>query len=451
MTDILIEGGQSLIRGELVEAPLAVAAGKIVDAGAGRGASSRIDARGLLVLPGIVDLHGDAFERQMMPRPGVDFPTDVALIDSDRQLIANGITTAFHGVTWSWEPGLRGSENAHALVDAVEALRPRLACDTRIHLRHETYNLDAEETIIGWIKAKRIDLLAYNDHMSLTVLNPAKPEKRVRMAERTGLSLEAFNSLVDRVAARAGEVPASIARLAAACQASQIPLLSHDDETPAARQGFRALGVRIAEFPVTEDTAREAAAAGEFIVLGAPNVVRGGSHTGLDRCDRHGAQGPLLDPRLGLLLSGHDPGRLPPRRRRRAAAAESLGADLGCACGRRRPERPRRACGRTARGHRPRRRGSRPASTDRRRHRRRKARSPHRGGSGLATGCARADRGGLNRVRCPAQPATPSIMCQQPTPRSIGSAPRWSATMRSGLRISSSRRRLLPRSLTGTN
>jgi alpha-D-ribose 1-methylphosphonate 5-triphosphate diphosphatase len=280
MTDILIEGGQSLIRGELVEAPLAVAAGKIVDAGAGRGASSRVDARGLLVLPGIVDLHGDAFERQMMPRPGVDFPTDVALIDSDRQLIANGITTAFHGVTWSWEPGLRGSENAHALVDAVEALLPQLACDTRIHLRHETYNLDAEETIIGWIKAKRIDLLAYNDHMSLTVLNPAKPEKRVRMAERTGLSLEAFNSLVDRVAARAGEVPASIARLAAACQASQIPLLSHDDETPAARQGFRALGVRIAEFPVTEDTAREAAAAGEFIVLGAPNVVRGGSHTG---------------------------------------------------------------------------------------------------------------------------------------------------------------------------
>jgi alpha-D-ribose 1-methylphosphonate 5-triphosphate diphosphatase len=281
MTDILIEGGQSLIRGELVEAPLAVAGGKIVDAGAaGRGASSRIDARGLLVLPGIVDLHGDAFERQLMPRPGVDFPTDVALLDSDRQLIANGITTAFHGVTWSWEPGLRGSENAHALVDAVEALRPRLACDTRIHLRHETFNLDAEETIIGWIKGKRIDLLAYNDHMSLTVLNPAKPEKRVRMAERTGLSLEAFNALVDRVAGRAGEVPASIARLAAACQACEIPLLSHDDETPAARQGYRALGVRIAEFPVTEDTAREAAAAGEDIVLGAPNVVRGGSHTG---------------------------------------------------------------------------------------------------------------------------------------------------------------------------
>jgi alpha-D-ribose 1-methylphosphonate 5-triphosphate diphosphatase len=279
MTDILIEGGQSLIHGELVEAPLAVSHGKIADSSASR-AAMRIDCRGLVALPGIVDIHGDAFERQMMPRPGVDFPIDVALIDTDRQLIANGITTAFHGVTWSWEPGLRGSENAHALVDAVEALRPRLACDTGVHLRHETFNLDAEETIAGWIKAKRIDLLAFNDHMSLTVLNTAKLDKRARMAERTGLSPAAFDHLVERVAGRADEVPASIARLAAVSNASHVPMLSHDDETPAQRQMYRALGARIAEFPVTEDTARDAAAAAEFTVFGAPNVVRGGSHTG---------------------------------------------------------------------------------------------------------------------------------------------------------------------------
>jgi alpha-D-ribose 1-methylphosphonate 5-triphosphate diphosphatase len=281
MTDILIEGGQSLIHGELADTSLSVSGGQIAELGsAGRRASVSLDASGLLALPGIVDLHGDAFERQMMPRPGVDFPIDVALIDSDRQMITNGITTAFHGVTWSWEPGLRGAENAHALVDAVETLRPRLATDTRIHLRHETYNLDAEETIIGWIKAKRIALLAFNDHMSLTVLNPRKPEKRVRMAERTGLTIAEFDRLVDRIAGRAAEVPASIGRLAAACAASDIPMLSHDDETPAQRRNFRALGVRVAEFPVTEDTAREAASANEFIVLGAPNVVRGGSHTG---------------------------------------------------------------------------------------------------------------------------------------------------------------------------
>src|SRR5262245_42958397 len=222
MTDILIEGGQTLIgNGFVDDAALHVADGLISETSSrAEPASLRIDGRGLIVLPGIVDIHGDAFERQMMPRPGVDFPIDVALIDSDRQLIANGITTAFHGVTWSWEPGLRGTENAHALVDAVATLRPQLLCDTRLHLRHETFNLDAEATITEWISTGRIDMLAFNDHMTLTVLNPQKPDKRARMAERTGLTLDGFDHLSDQVAGRAGEVPASIARLAAACVAS---------------------------------------------------------------------------------------------------------------------------------------------------------------------------------------------------------------------------------------
>jgi alpha-D-ribose 1-methylphosphonate 5-triphosphate diphosphatase len=226
------------------------------------------------VLPGIIDLHGDAFERQMMPRPGVDFPIDVALIDSDRQAIANGITTVFHGTTWSWEPGLRSGDNARKLLDAIEALRPQLAADTRFHLRHETYNLDAEAEIIQWLDDGRIDLFAFNDHSQI------KPAKRGRAAERAGLSIEAFNELLDRVLARGHEVPASIGRLAAAARSADIRMLSHDDSSPAMRQGFRAQGVNIAEFPINEETAHEAAAAGDFIVFGAPNVVRGGSHTG---------------------------------------------------------------------------------------------------------------------------------------------------------------------------
>ena len=100
MTDILIEGGRALIDGDITETSLRIAGGKIRDVGASGGRSAlSIDARDLLVLPGIVDLHGDAFERQMMPRPGVDFPIDVALIDSDHKAIANGITTVFHATT----------------------------------------------------------------------------------------------------------------------------------------------------------------------------------------------------------------------------------------------------------------------------------------------------------------------------------------------------------------
>ncbi|HEY3796276.1 MAG TPA: alpha-D-ribose 1-methylphosphonate 5-triphosphate diphosphatase [Bradyrhizobium sp.] len=281
MTDIFIRSGRALLGQELREASLEVAGGKIgaVDCAQARGARE-IDASGLLVLPGIIDLHGDAFERQMMPRPGVDFPIDVALVDSDRQAIANGITTVFHAATWSWEPGLRSGDNARQLLESIEALRPRLAADTRFHLRHETYNLDAEGEICQLLADGRIDLFAFNDHMASIVTNRTRPKKRRSMVERTGLGDQEFDELVERIAARAHEVPASIARLATVARDAGIGMLSHDDNTPEMRQAFRAQGIAIAEFPVNEETAREAAQGGDFIVFGAPNVVRGGSHTG---------------------------------------------------------------------------------------------------------------------------------------------------------------------------
>ena len=281
MTDILIEGGKTLLGDEIFETSLRVAGRSIVAIGSSRGRGSlELDARDLLVLPGIVDLHGDAFERQMMPRPGVDFPIDVALADSDRQAIGNGITTVFHAATWSWEPGLRSGENARELLEAIETLRPQLAADTRFHLRHEAYNLDAELTIAQWLAEGRIDLFAFNDHMESIIRSAAKPRKRAQVVERCGLSNEGFDALVERVISRAGDVPASIARLSKAAREAGVGMLSHDDESPMVRKAFRAQGVNIAEFPVNEETAREAAQGGDFIVFGAPNVVRGGSHTG---------------------------------------------------------------------------------------------------------------------------------------------------------------------------
>jgi alpha-D-ribose 1-methylphosphonate 5-triphosphate diphosphatase len=281
VTDIFIEGGRVLLGGEIRETSLQIAGGKIsaVDSDHGRG-SFGLDAGDLKVLPGIVDLHGDAFERQMMPRPGVDFPVDVALIDSDRQAVANGITTVYHATTWSWEPGLRSADNARRLLEAIESLRPQLAADTRFHLRHETFNLDAEAEIGQWLSDGRIDLFAFNDHMDSTVASLDKPQKRARMVERCGVSSEEFDRMVARVLSRGYEVPQSIARLAGAARSANVRMLSHDDASPAMRKAFRAQGVAIAEFPVNEETAREAAEAGDYIVFGAPNVVRGGSHTG---------------------------------------------------------------------------------------------------------------------------------------------------------------------------
>jgi alpha-D-ribose 1-methylphosphonate 5-triphosphate diphosphatase len=278
--DLVVKGGRTLIDGDVIETSLEISGRTIGAVGGDARGSHTLDASRLLVLPGIVDLHGDAFERQMMPRPRVDFPIDVALIDSDRQAISNGITTVFHATTWSWEPGLRNADNARQLLAAIETLRPRLAADTRFHLRHETFNLDAEAEIQQWLKDGRIDLFAFNDHMGLALASLNKPHKRSSMVERTGLTSEAFNELVARILAHADEVPASIDRLAKTAREAGVRMLSHDDVSPAMRKAFRANGVGIAEFPVNEETARAAADGGDDIVFGAPNVVRGGSHTG---------------------------------------------------------------------------------------------------------------------------------------------------------------------------
>ena len=276
-----IQGGQALVDGQWIAGDVDIdeAAGLIGEIGKDGGAGRCFDARGLHVLPGIVDIHADAFERQLMPRPGVGFPVDIALMESDRQAVSNGITTMFHGVTWSWEPGLRGAANARSLLAMVETLRPVFGADTHIHLRYETFNLDAETEVANWVGERRIGMLGFNDHMP-GENTPPRARKLGPMAESAGLSREDFLALVDRLRARADEVPPSIARLAAAASVSGIPTLSHDDMSPEQRRWFRALDCRLAEFPTTIETAQEAAEEGDDVVLGAPNVVRGGSHIG---------------------------------------------------------------------------------------------------------------------------------------------------------------------------
>jgi alpha-D-ribose 1-methylphosphonate 5-triphosphate diphosphatase len=277
--DWIIKHGRVLRPDGLADGDVLVADGRIAEM-APPAPAGCFDASGLLILPGIVDIHGDAFERQIMPRPGVAFGVDLALRDTDRQLLANGITTAFHGVTWSWEPGLRGTRSACAIVEAIARMRPGLGADTRVHLRHEVFNLDAESQIASWIAEGKLGCLAFNDHMEGTLKSRSRPDKVATMVERTGLTLPAFDRLVEATYARRNEVPAAVHRLAKAGLAAGLPMLSHDDTSPNQRAHYRAIGVDIAEFPVTEEVAKAAAEAGEPTVFGAPNVVRGGSHTG---------------------------------------------------------------------------------------------------------------------------------------------------------------------------
>jgi alpha-D-ribose 1-methylphosphonate 5-triphosphate diphosphatase len=277
-----IAGGEALVGGAIVPRSVHLAGGRIAAEAAADARS--FDASGLLVLPGIVDIHGDGFERQVMPRPGVTFDLEVALADTDRQLIANGITTAFHGLTISWEPGLRSRDNAGRFVEAMARLRGRLACDTHVHFRWETFALDAVDALCGWLGEWPGAILAFNDHTTGSMLAFAEGKVTARKlgawADRAGLSLDGYRELVEQVWARRDDVPPAIEAVAARARAVGAVLLAHDEPSPEERVRFRALGAVSSEFPMTPETARAARDAGEHVIMGAPNVLRGGSHYG---------------------------------------------------------------------------------------------------------------------------------------------------------------------------
>lgn len=240
-----------------------------------------LDAVGLTVAPGMVDLHGDAFERNFSPRPGVFFDVETALIDTDRQLLTNGITTAYLAMTISWEPGLRSLENAKALVAAWQHMRPHFVTDLRLQLRWEIFALDAVETVEAWLRLDPSPMLAFNDHFSALVNRERRLGRTItEYAKRAGLSEDAYRALTADTEARTAEVGPACARLAQAAAEAGVPCLAHDEMTGDERRRNRSLGIAISEFPMSRDAAQTAIDGGEATVLGAPNIVRGGSHIG---------------------------------------------------------------------------------------------------------------------------------------------------------------------------
>jgi len=274
MSRMIITGGKVLSNAALREADVGIADGLLAPPDDGR----RFDARGLLVLPGIVDLHGDAFERQIQPRPGVAFDTGLAMVETERQLLGCGITTAFHGVTLSWEPGLRSIEAWRAMLAALATRR--WTCDMRVHLRWEAFNLEALDEVMADVEAGRVHLVAFNDHMASILKKLGNPIEGAKYAGRAGMGSGAFQALAEETASRAEEVPAALDRLAALCRAKGLPMASHDDDSIAMRQEFSSRGAGICEFPITEEVGIYARAQGDAVVMGSPNVVRGGSHLG---------------------------------------------------------------------------------------------------------------------------------------------------------------------------
>lgn len=273
-----IAGGKVLLSdGQFADASLLFESGLIL--GTEHGGDSTIDADGCYVLPGIIDIHGDAFERLMMPRHDAFMPFPVALAEADRQLVANGITTAFFSMSYSWEKHapLRGDSGAPAVMDAFHTARPHLLCDPHLHLRFEIYHLEGLPLVREWLDTGKIDLLAFNDHLSYYQSKLDDPEALAAFAARLKATPSEVGALLATVGRRKEQALGEVRGLAELARLSGVAMASHDEEEPRARQWYHEIGCRICEFPCNAETAREALRLGDHVVLGAPNALKGGS------------------------------------------------------------------------------------------------------------------------------------------------------------------------------
>lgn len=257
--------------------PLSLAGGTIVDGAVGRG----VDLSGYDLLPGIVDVHGDGFERHMAPRRGALRERDSGMVAVAAELGACGITTAVLAQFWSWEGGMRGPEFAQEVFAAVDAVAPSVPVDLRVQMRLETHFPesfgDAEAALDRW----GIGYVVFNDHLPHKRLSEGRtPPRLTGQALKSGRSPETHLALMQRLYDARAEVPEALDALCARLEARDVRMGSHDDQTAEGRADWRRRGVFVSEFPETMEAAQAARDAGEPVVLGAPNVVRGASHAG---------------------------------------------------------------------------------------------------------------------------------------------------------------------------
>ncbi|MES0863023.1 alpha-D-ribose 1-methylphosphonate 5-triphosphate diphosphatase [Ruegeria sp. SCPT10] len=261
----------------LTQEPVAIADGQVQASSAGR----QIDLTGFLVLPGIIDLHGDGFERHIAPRRGAMKQMNEGILSVEAELAANGITTGVLAQFYSWEGGVRGPAFAAQVFDAIVAVKNSSVTDLIPQLRFETHMLDDYADLAVRIKDWQVPYVVFNDHLPHDRLSQGKkPPRLTGQALKAGRNPDAHFQMLLDMHARQAEVPAAIEALCVELEGLGIRLGSHDDATADARAWWREHGIRISEFPETLEAAEAARSAGDHIILGSPNVVRGGSHKG---------------------------------------------------------------------------------------------------------------------------------------------------------------------------
>ncbi|WP_109313273.1 alpha-D-ribose 1-methylphosphonate 5-triphosphate diphosphatase [Ruegeria sp. AU67] len=275
---LTLSGAEVLLPDQgMTRADLPISAGIVQEDRVGR----TIDLSGYLVMPGIIDLHGDGFERHIAPRRGAMKQMDEGILSVEAELAANGITTAVLAQFLSWEGGVRGPEFAGQVFDAIASVKDRVVTDLLPQLRFETYMLAEYPSLPERITDWQVPYVVFNDHLPHDRLAEGrKPPRLTGQALKAGRNPDAHFEMLLSMHARRYDVPAALDTLCETLAEQGVRMGSHDDATAETRADWRARGAQIAEFPETLEAAEAARAAGDHVILGSPNVVRGGSHKG---------------------------------------------------------------------------------------------------------------------------------------------------------------------------
>ncbi|OGS90801.1 MAG: alpha-D-ribose 1-methylphosphonate 5-triphosphate diphosphatase [Gallionellales bacterium GWA2_59_43] len=278
-----LTGAQVVLENEtLNDAAVLIADGQIVAINPASSAGAQeIDLSGHILMPGMIDLHCDALEKEAEPRPGVHFPFDFACAQADKRNAAAGITTVYHALSFAnAELGVRNNDTAAELAHAVRAWQEHALVDNRVHARYEITDPTAPSTLHELLTNDEIHLMSFMDH------TPGQGQFKSIEAYRTfqartykkdAAEFEAL--LVEKLSQGEGAV-ARMEQLAKAARELGIPLASHDDDRPEKIDVVKTLGVSVSEFPINLETAQAARAAGLATLLGAPNILRGKSQSG---------------------------------------------------------------------------------------------------------------------------------------------------------------------------
>lgn len=258
--------------------------GRIVEVGEGKAPERGHDFGGDYALPGLVELHTDHLEVHFMPRPKVEWPALPAVLAHDAQVIGSGITTVFDalrvGNDFDEEKfGARMKKLANAVAEAKQAGLTR--AEHFLHLRCEIACADVVEEMEPFLTDENLKLVSVMDHTPGQRQFTDVSKWKTYYGGKKHASDAVLDATIEKRRA-VWEKYGTVNRLEVVrlCQQHDIAIASHDDATLAHVEEAVRDKMHIAEFPTTVEAAQASHAAGLKVLMGAPNVVRGGSHSG---------------------------------------------------------------------------------------------------------------------------------------------------------------------------